>query len=96
MMSATMATLLFTHWSSSERATMPIQFWPAITTDLYNPTMDVLISGVLTDGGVEDHKYNAIGRKLKTGDRLCLLYYAALNNGSNASVTFEMNFSVLS
>ena len=66
--------------------------WPAITTDLYNPTMDVLISGVLTDGGVEDHKYNAIGRKLKTGDRLCLLYYAALNNGSNASVTFEMNF----
>ena len=70
--------------------------WPAITADLYNPTMDVLISGVLTDGGVEDHKYNAIGRKLKTGDRLCLLYYAALNNGMHASVTFEMNFSVLS
>ncbi len=69
--------------------------WPAINTDLYNPTMDVLISGVLTDGGVEDHKYNAIGRKLKAGDRLCLLYYAVLTDGSNATVTFEMNFSVL-
>ena len=73
MMSATMATLLFTHWSSSEGYNANSIVWPAITTDLYNPTMDVLISGVLTDGGVEDHKYNAIGRKLKTGDRLCLL-----------------------
>ena len=39
--------------------------WPALTTDLYNPTMDVLVSGVLTDPAVEDHKWNAIGRKLK-------------------------------
>ena len=30
--------------------------WPALTDDLYNPTMDVLISGVLTDGDTEDHK----------------------------------------
>ena len=47
--------------------------WPAITTDLYNPTMDVLISGVLTDGEVEDHKYNAIGRKLKI-ETACVLF----------------------
>ena len=69
--------------------------WPAITTDLYNPTMDVLISGVLTDGEVEDHKYNAIGRKLKIGDRLCLIYYSALGSGNSVQVSFEMNFSVL-
>ena len=47
--------------------------YPAITIDLYNPTMDVLISGILTDSGVEDHKYNAIGRKLKKGDKICLI-----------------------
>ena len=45
--------------------------YPAITDDLYNPTMDVLISGILTDNAVEDSKYNAIGRKLKKGDRIC-------------------------
>ena len=47
--------------------------YPAITDDLYNPTMDVLISGILTDNAVEDSKYNAIGRKLKKGDRICLI-----------------------
>ena len=41
--------------------------YPAVADDLYNPTMDVLISGILTDNGVEDHKWNAIGRKLKKG-----------------------------
>ena len=54
--------------------------------------MDVLISGVLTDGEVEDHKYNAIGRKLKIGDRLCLIYYSALGSGNSVQVSFEMNF----
>ena len=68
--------------------------WPAIEGDLYNPTMDVLISGVLTEKGKEDNKSNAIGRKLKTGDRLAL----CVLNGSPtvaARVHFEMPFSVL-
>ena len=69
--------------------------YPAITNDLYNPTMDVLISGVLTDGGIEDHKYNSIGRKLKIGDRICLIVYAINTDGSPVELVFEMNFSVL-
>ena len=69
--------------------------YPAITNDLYNPTMDVLISGVLTDGGIEDHKYNNIGRKLKIGDRICLIVYAINTDGSPVEVVFEMNFTVL-
>ncbi len=70
--------------------------WPAITEDMYNPTMDVLISGVITDSGVEDHKSNWIGRKLKKGDRLCLVIALVGGQpGDQSRVTFEMNFSVL-
>ena len=68
--------------------------YPAVTNDLYNPTMDVLISGVLTDNAVEDHKFNSIGRKLKIGDRICLVLAGVGETGS-AAVTFEMSFSVL-
>ena len=66
--------------------------YPAVTDDLYNPTMDVLISGVVTDTAVEDHKWNSIGRKLKQGDRLCLL---VRSTAGNAMAIFEMSFSVL-
>ncbi len=67
--------------------------YPSVTGDLYNPTMDVLISGVLTDNRAEDHKSNAIGRKLKTGDRLAL---CIKNSTSSALVcVFEMPFTVL-
>ena len=71
--------------------------WPAVTTDLYNPTADVLMSGVLTDSAVEDHKVNMVGRKLKTGDRICLIYYYLDGDAGDTSVVvyFEMNFSVL-
>ena len=70
--------------------------YPAITDDLYNPTMDVLISGVLTDGAVEDHKFNMIGRKLKRGDRICLIVRGSgVGGGDQGRVVFEMNFSVL-
>ena len=48
--------------------------WPALNVDLYNPTMDVLISGILTDSAVEDHKYNAIGRKLKRATESASLF----------------------
>ena len=66
--------------------------YPAVADDLYNPTMDVLISGVITDTTVEDHKYNMIGRKLKQGDRLCLL---SRSTAGNAMTIFELSFSVL-
>ena len=69
--------------------------YPAITDDLYNPTMDVLISGILTDNAVEDSKYNAIGRKLKKGDRICLIVYAPTGTIASPTVFFEMNFTVL-
>ena len=67
--------------------------YPATTGDMYNPTAQVLISGVLTDGSSEDHKYNMIGRKMKAGDRMALLV-RALGVGS-MTIAFEMNFSVL-
>ena len=67
--------------------------YPALTDDMYNPTMNVLISGVITDPVVEDHKFNMVGRKMKPGDRLALIFYNAANLGSD--VTFEINFSVL-
>jgi len=67
--------------------------YPAITSDMYNPTADVLISGILTDNAVEDHKFNMIGRKLKTGDRLALIYYNSA--GGEVTAQFEMSFSFL-
>ena len=67
--------------------------YPAVTDDMYNPTMNVLISGVITDPVTEDHKANMIGRKMKAGDRLALILYNAANIGSD--VSFEINFSVL-
>ena len=68
--------------------------YPALTDDMYNPTMDVLISGVLTDGTVEDHKWNKIGRRLKTGDRLCLIIY---NTTASTAIVcaFELSFSFM-
>ena len=66
--------------------------FPALTTDMYNPTMDVLISGVITDEAVEDHKWNMIGRKLKAGDRICLI---ARGIDGVAELHFELSFSVL-
>jgi hypothetical protein len=67
--------------------------YPALTSDMYNPTDLVLISGILTDGATEDHKSNFIGRKMKAGDRLALIFF---NAGSGAvNISFEINFSVL-
>ena len=66
--------------------------YPALTDDMYNPTQDVLISGVLTDATSEDHKYARVGRKLKPGDRLALLFYSP---AGNPTCTFEINFTTL-
>ena len=68
--------------------------YPALTDDMYNPTMDVLISGVLTDSKSEDHKSNFIGRKLKKGDRLCLIVLSAAASAS-VNVVFECSMSIL-
>jgi hypothetical protein len=67
--------------------------FPATDNDLYNPTGEVLASGVLTDSAVEDHKYNGVGRKMKPGDRLALIYYNP--TPGNLIVSFEISFSVL-
>ena len=67
--------------------------YPALVADLYNPTDLVLISGVLTDGTVEDHKTNFIGRKMKAGDRLALIFYSG--GAASVTISFEINFSVL-
>jgi hypothetical protein len=67
--------------------------YPALTTDLYNPTELVLISGVLTDVAVEDHKFNSIGRKMKAGDRMGLIVLNPL--AGDSTVAFEISFSVL-
>ena len=66
--------------------------YPAITDDLYNPTMDVLISGILTDGGVEDHKYNVPGASSKATE-FASSFMAG--EASTVLVAFEMNFTVL-
>ena len=67
--------------------------YPALAVDLYNPTDLVLISGILTENGSEDHKFNMIGRKMKAGDRLALIF---LNFGNvDIDCCFEISFSVM-
>ena len=70
----------------------PITF-PALTDDMYNPTNQVLISGVITDATETIKRYNAIGRKMQPGDRLALIYS---NIGIAAQeISFELSFSEL-
>ena len=66
--------------------------YPAIASDLYNPTMDILISGVLTDNAIEDHKVNMIGRKLKQNDKIALLAMSPTGAGEAA---FELSFTFM-
>ena len=68
--------------------------YPALADDMYNPTNDVILSGVITDSTAEDHKYARIGRKMKPGDRLALLYFLEAATGT-ATVSFEINFTTL-
>ena len=65
--------------------------FPALTDDLYNPTKNVLISGVLNSTAMEDHKFTKYSRKVVRGDRLCLLYYNT--DAANQEVSFELNFT---
>ena len=67
--------------------------YPALTDDMYNPTKNVLISGVLNDVANEDHKSSRYSRKVVRGDRVCLLYYYSAPSGTPAVVSFELNFT---
>ena len=69
--------------------------YPALSDDMYNPTNLVLISGILTDQTSEDHKYNMIGRKLKKGDRLALVFRNPQEAAVGTTVSFEINFSIM-
>ncbi len=66
--------------------------FPATTTNMYEPAAAVLISGILTDNAVEDHKTHRMGRSLKIGDRLALLFF--YDSGSSCTLSFEINFNV--
>ena len=66
--------------------------YPALTDDLYNPTKNVLISGVLNSQDMEDHKSTRYSRKVVKGDRLCLLYRPVAASGSQ-TVSFELSFT---
>ena len=46
--------------------------FPALTDDLYNPTKNVFISGVINNSQSEDHKYTRYSRKVVPGDRIAL------------------------
>jgi len=69
--------------------------YPATTVDLYNPTMNVLISGVITDNQVEDHKSSRYSRKLRIGDRIALILYNPVGNASAVTVNWELNFTTV-
>ncbi len=68
--------------------------YPAFNTNMYNPTTNVIISGVLaaTDRmGDDDEKFQRIGRKMQTGDRIALLVYST----QPAQGSFELNFTIV-
>ena len=69
--------------------------YPAVTDDLYNPTKNVLISGILTDQEMQDHKYSRIGRKMATGDRIALIFYNWNTISVSHQASFELSFTTM-
>ncbi len=68
--------------------------YPSTTDDIYNPTKDVLISGILTSNQAEDHKFSKYSRKLAPGDQIAL---RILNStGSSTRVMWELSFTYIS
>ena len=67
--------------------------YPAVTDDIYNPTKNVLLSGVLTDNAIEDHKSTSYSRKMAVGDRIALIYYNA--SSSQVDASFELSFTTV-
>ena len=61
--------------------------------NMYEPAMQVLVSGVLTDNATEDHKSSRYGRRMASGDRVALIYLNA--TGQNHTASFELNFTTV-
>ena len=65
--------------------------WPAVTDDMYNPTKNVLMSGILINSENRDFKSSRYSRKVVPGDRICLIYQGPINNP--VTVGFTINFT---
>ena len=63
-------------------------------TNMYEPSMNVLISGILTDDTTEDHKFCRYSRKMNTGDRIALIYYNS-DTTNTVDCSFELNFTTV-
>ena len=62
--------------------------------NMYEPSQNVLISGVLTNNGTEDQKYCRYGRKMRPGDRIALIFRNS--SGQNPEeIGFELNFTTV-
>ena len=61
--------------------------------NFYEPSQDVLISGVITSLTTEDNKVSRYSRKMNTGDRIALL----VKNIQTTDITcaFELNFTTV-
>ena len=71
--------------------------YPTTTNDFYEPTKNAILTGVLTDYTIEDHKRSRYSRKLSSGDRIALLSMRpsiAGMPGSATSAPYELNFTV--
>ena len=68
--------------------------YPSLASDMYNPTKNVIISGVLNGTSTEDHKSSRYSRKCVAGDRLALLFYDSSPSGTS-TVSFELSFTVV-
>ena len=67
--------------------------WPAISDDMYNPTKNVLIAGVLGPETSDMPRYVRIGRKMAHGDRIALLVYNA--GVAPTAVMYTLSFTAL-
>ena len=65
--------------------------WPAVVDDMYNPTKNVLMSGILINSENRDFKSSRYSRKVVPGDRICLIYQGPVNNA--ITVGFTINFT---
>ena len=61
--------------------------------NMYEPAMQVLLSGVLTDNATEDHKSTRYSRRMASGDRIALIYLNA--SAQPHTVSFELNFTTV-
>ena len=68
-----------------------------VTQDLYNPTKNIMVVGVLTnDGGGAKKTFSRVSRKMAVGDRIALIINR-VNNGSTQDNTgnFVLQFTTV-